>query len=206
MITKIYPDNPNPRAILRVADLLQQGGIAVVPTDTLYAFVCSMEFKQSVESIAQLKGISLKKAKYSLLCSSLSMVSEYVRPMDKSLFALLKDCLPGPFTFIMNANNNVPRNYQNPNKTIGVRCPDNSILQAIIDAVGCPLVGTSVRRENEEQEQEYLTDPELIHELFEYRVDIVVDGGIGDDEPSTVVDCSTGEIEIVRQGKGILDL
>ena len=126
--------------------------------------------------------------------------------MDKSLFALLKDCLPGPFTFIMNANNNVPRNYQNSNKTIGVRCPDNSILQAIIDAVGCPLVGTSVRRENEEQEQEYLTDPELIHELFEYRVDIVVDGGIGDDEPSTVVDCSTGEIEIVRQGKGILDL
>ncbi len=206
MITKIYPDNPNPRAILRVADLLQQGGIAVVPTDTLYAFVCSMEFKQSVETIAQLKGISLKKAKYSLLCSSLSMVSEYVRPMDKSLFALLKDCLPGPFTFIMNANNNVPRNYQNSNKTIGVRCPDNSILQAIIDAVGCPLVGTSVRRENEEQEQEYLTDPELIHELFEYRVDIVVDGGIGDDEPSTVVDCSTGEIEIVRQGKGILDL
>ena len=205
MITKIYPDNPNPRAILRVADLLQQGGIAVVPTDTLYAFVCSMEFKQSVETIARLKGFSLKKARYSMLCASLR-VSEYVRPMDKSLFALLKDCLPGPFTFIMNANNNVPRNYQNSNKTIGVRCPDNSILQAIIDAVGCPLVGTSVRRENEEQEQEYLTDPELIHELFEYRVDIVVDGGIGDDEPSTVVDCSTGEIEIVRQGKGILDL
>ena len=126
--------------------------------------------------------------------------------MDKSLFALLKDCLPGPFTFIMNANNNVPRNFQNPNKTIGVRCPDNTILQALVEAVGCPLVGTSVRRENEEQEQEYLTDPELIHELFGHRVDVVVDGGIGEDIPSTVVDCSTGEIEIVRQGKGVLDL
>ena len=206
MITRIYPDNPNARDVRRVADALHNGAIVVVPTDTLYAFACSMEFKQSVEAIAQLKGFSLKKAKYSLLCSSLSMVSEYVRPMDKSLFALLKDCLPGPFTFIMNANNNVPRNYQNPNKTIGMRCPDNPILQAIIDAVGCPLVGTSVRRENEEQEQEYLTDPELIHELFEHRVDIVVDGGIGNDEPSTIVDCSTGEIEIVRQGKGIIDL
>ena len=206
MITKIYPDNPNPRAIRQVADTLNNGGIAVVPTDTLYAFVCSMEFKQAVETIAQLKGFSLKKARYALLCSSLSMVSEYVRPMDKSLFALLKDCLPGPFTFIMNANNNVPRNFQNPNKTIGVRCPDNTILQALVEEVGCPLVGTSVRRENEEQEQEYLTDPELIHELFGHRVDVVVDGGIGEDIPSTVVDCSTGEIEIVRQGKGVLDL
>ena len=206
MITKIYTDNPNPREVRRVADLLMQGGIVVLPTDTLYAFACSMEFKRSVETIAQLKGFSLKKAKYSMLCSSLSMASEYVRPMDKDLFGLLKGCLPGPYTFIMDANNNVPRNYLNPNKTIGVRVPDNPILQAIVEALGCPLIGTSVRQVDSEQEVEYLTDPELIHEAFGHRVDMVVDGGLGEDEPSTVVDCSGGELEVVRYGKGAIDL
>lgn len=202
MITKIYSDSPNQREVRRVADMLGQGGIVVLPTDTLYAFTCSMEFKRSVETIAQLKGYSLKKAKYSMLCGSLSMASEYVRPMGKDLFAMLKASLPGPFTFIMDANNNVPRGYLNPNKTIGVRVPDNSILQAVIEAVGCPLIGTSVRRVDEEIETEYLTDPELIHETWGHRVDLVVDGGIGDDQPSTVVNCAGGEVEVLRYGKG----
>ena len=206
MITKIYTDNPNPREVRRVVDLLQQGGIVVVPTDTLYAFACSMEFKRSVEAIAQLKGFSLKQAKYSMLCASLSMASEYVRPMDKDTYSLLRDCLPGPYTFIMDANNNVPRNYLNPNKTIGVRVPSNPILQAIVEALGCPLIGTSVRQVDSEQEVEYLTDPELIHEAFGHRVDMVVDGGIGEDVPSTVVDCSGGELEVIRYGKGEIDL
>ncbi len=206
MITKIYPENPNTRDIRRVVDLLQQGGIIIIPTDTLYAFACSMEFKRSVETIAQLKGFSLKKARYSMLCSSLSMASEYVRPMDRDTFALLKGCLPGPYTFIMDANGNVPRNFVNPNKTIGVRVPDNSILQAVVEALGCPLIGTSVRRIDEELETEYLTDPELIHETFGNRVDLVVDGGIGEDSPSTVVDCSGGGIEVIRYGKGPIDL
>lgn len=206
MITKIYTENPNTRDIRRVVDLLQQGGIVILPTDTLYAFACSMEFKRSVETIAQLKGFTLKKARYSMLCSSLSMASEYVRPMDRDTFALLKECLPGPYTFIMDANGNVPRNYVNPNKTIGVRVPNNSILQAVVETLGCPLIGTSVRRIDEEQETEYLTDPELIHEAFGNRVDLVVDGGIGEDAPSTVVDCSHGEIEVVRYGKGPIDL
>lgn len=201
MITKIYTDNPNPREVRRVADLLLQGGIVVLPTDTLYAFACSMEFKRSVEAIAQLKGFTLKKAKYSMLCSSLSMASEYVRPMDKDLFSLMKGCLPGPYTFIMDANNDVPRNYLNPNKTIGVRVPNNSILQAVVEAVGSPLIGTSVRRVGEEVETEYLTDPELIHETWGHRVDLVVDGGMGEDEPSTVLNCTGGEIEIMRRGK-----
>lgn len=201
MITKLYTDNPNPRDVRRVADLLQHGGIAVLPTDTLYAFACSMEFKRSVETIAQLKGFSLKKAKYSMLCSSLSMASEYVRPMDKDTYSILRSCLPGPYTFIMDANNNVPRNYLNPNKTIGVRVPANPILQAVIEAVGCPLVGTSVRLVNGDIEKEYLTDPELIHEAFGNRVDLVVDGGIGEDEPSTVVNCSGGELEVIRRGR-----
>lgn len=206
MITKIYPDNPNTREVRKVADVLNEGGIAIVPTDTIYAFVCSMEWKRSVETIAQLKGFSLKKARYSLLCSSLSMASEYVRPMDRETFALLKNCLPGPYTFVMDANNNVQRNYLNPNKTIGIRVPDNGVLQAIVEEVGCPLIGTSVRRLDEEIETEYLTDPELIHELFGNRVDLVVDGGYGDDQPSTVVDCSGGGLEVLRYGKGPLDI
>ena len=206
MIVKLYNDSPNAREVNKIADLLNQGGIIVMPTDTLYAFACSMQFKKSVETIAQLKGFSLKKAKYSMLCSSLSMASEFVRPMDRDTFALLKGSLPGPYTFIMDANSSVPRNYLNPNKTIGVRVPDNEILRAIVEAVGCPLIGTSVRRIGEEVESEYLTDPELIHETYGNRVDIVVDGGIGEDEPSTVVDCAGGSLEVVRYGKGPIEI
>lgn len=206
MLTKIYSNNPNVREIHRVVDTLSGGGIVVVPTDTLYAFACSMQSKHAVESIAQLKGFSVKKARYSILCSSLSMVSDYVRPMDRNLFALLKASLPGPYTFIMDANGNVPRNYLNPNKTIGVRVPDNAILQAIVEELGSPLIGTSVRRIDEAVETEYLTDPELIHETFGHRVDLVVDGGIGEDEPSTVINCAGDELEVIRYGKGPIEL
>ena len=185
---------------------MNDGGIVIIPTDTLYAFVCSMEFKKSVETIARLKGFSLKQAKYSMLCSSLAQVSEYVRPMDRDTFALLKRCLPGPFTFIMDASNEVPRNYLNSNKTIGVRVPDNPICKAIIEAVGKPLISTSVRTLDEERESEYVTDPELIHELFAKQVDLVVDGGIGEDVPSTVVDCSGGGMVVIREGKGEIEL
>lgn len=206
MLQKIYQNNPNSREINKVADLLNNGGIVIIPTDTLYAFVCSIEFKKSVEAIARLKGFSLKKAKYSMLCADLSNVSEYVRPMDKETYQLLRGCLPGPYTFIMDANNNVPRNYLNPNKTIGVRVPANPVCNAIIQAVGLPLIGTSVRTLDEERESEYLTDPELIHELFGSQVDMVVDGGIGEAIPSTVVDCSGGNLEVLRYGKGEIDL
>lgn len=206
MLVKIYPDNPNNRDINKIADCLNDGGVVVIPTDSLYAFACSMRFKKSAETIAQLKGFSLKKAKYSMLCADLSQLSEYVRPMDKETFALLKDCLPGPYTFIMDANNEMPRNYQNANKTIGMRVPAHPVAHAIVEAVGCPLVVTSVRREDADQEVEYLTDPELIHETFGRRVDIVVDGGLGEDVPSTVVNCSGGNIEVLRYGKGEIDL
>ena len=206
MLLKIYENNPNYHDVNKVADILNDGGIVIIPTDTLYAFVCSMEYKKSVETIARLKGFSLKQAKYSMLCSSLSQVSEYVRPMDRDTFSMLKSCFPGPFTFIMDASNEVPRNYLNPNKTIGVRVPDNSICKAIIEAVGKPLIGTSVRTLDKERESEYVTDPELIHELFAKQVDVVVDGGIGEDEPSTVVDCSGGNMEVVRLGKGEIEL
>ncbi|MBP5327390.1 MAG: threonylcarbamoyl-AMP synthase [Bacteroidales bacterium] len=205
MLKRIYCENPNRHDVNAVADILGDGGIAIIPTDTLYAFVCSMEFKKSVETIARLKGFSLKQAKYSMLCCNLAQASEYVRPMDKETFALLKRCLPGPYTFIMDANSQVPRNYLNPNKTIGIRVPANPICNAIIESLGMPLIGTSVRTLDDERETEYLTDPELINELFGRQVEIVVDGGIGDDTPSTVIDCSNGNMEVVRRGKGDVD-
>lgn len=205
MITKLYNDNPNVREVRRVADVLRDGGVVILPTDTLYAFACSMEHKRAVEEIAQLKGFKLKQAKYSMLCSSLSQASEYVKAMDRDTFALLKRCLPGPFTFIMEASGAVPRNYQNSNKTIGIRVPDNEILRAVVEELGAPLIATSVRPIGDEDEVENYTDPELIHDRFGSRVVLVVDGGIADAEPSTVIDCSDG-IELVRLGKGEVEL
>ena len=206
MLLKIYQDNSNYNDVNRVADILNNGGIAILPTDTLYAFVCSMDFKKTVETIARLKGFSLKKAKYSMLCPDIATLSEYVRPLNRDTFRLVRQCLPGPYTFILDANSNVPRNYLNPNRTIGVRVPANSICNAIIQAVGSPLIGTSVRTLDADRESEYLTDPELIHELFGRQVDIVVDGGIGEDIPSTVIDCSDGNLEVIRHGKGEIEL
>ena len=205
MIIKLYNGNPNVREVRRIADTLRDGGIVILPTDTLYCFACSMEHKKAAENIAQLKGFRLKQAKYSMLCDSLSQASEYVRAMDKDTFALLKSCLPGPYTFILEASGNLPRNYQNANKTIGIRVPDNDITLAIIAEVGMPLICTSVRPLGEEDEPENYTDPDLIHDRFGSRVDLVVDGGIADPAPSTVVDCSDG-IEIVRQGKGEIEI
>ncbi len=206
MILKLYNDNPNVREVRNIAAALRDGATVIVPTDTLYAFACSMEHKHAVEQIAQLKGFKIKQAKYSMLCSSLSQASEYVRAMDRDTFALLKGCLPGPFTFIMEAAGSVPRWLQNSNKTIGIRVPECAIARAIIEELGVPLVCTSVRPLGEsDDEPEYLTDPELIHDRFGSRVWAVVDGGIADNEPSTIVDCSDG-IELVRQGKGIIEL
>lgn len=206
MLTKIYSDNPNRNEVNKVADILASGGVAIIPTDTLYSFVCSMQHKKAVEVIARLKGFSLKKAHYSMLCSSLSEASEYVRPMDKDTYQFLRGVLPGPYTFIMEANNSVPRYVQNANKSIGVRVPDNEVCKAVIEALGCPVIGTSVRVEDEDMEPEYLTDPELIHEMFGKMVDVVVDGGIGEDEPSTVVSVVDGDFEVIREGKGPLDI
>ena len=206
MILKIYEENPNYHDVLKIVKCLENGGIIVVPTDTLYAFACSMNYKKSVEKMAQLKGTSLGKAKFSLLCSDISQMSEYSKPLNKEVYQLIRSCLPGPFTFIMDANGNIPRIYQNPNKTIGLRVPHNPITRVILEMLGHPMICTSVRVENEEMEVEYLTNPELIHEMFHKNVDIVIDGGIGDELPSTVIDCSNNNMEVIRRGKGEIDI
>ena len=208
MLLKLYTENPNRRDITHIADALANGQVVVIPTDTIYAFACSINFKKTVERIAALKGFTVKQAKYSLLCSNLSMASEYIRPLSKDYYQILRSTLPGPYTYILEASNSVPRHYTNADKTIGIRIPDNPICQAIIDALGAPLIATSVRYLDKDidEEPEYITNPELIEESFGHKVDMVVDGGEGNTQPSTVVDLSGDEPVVLRQGKGEFEL
>ncbi|MCL2073394.1 MAG: L-threonylcarbamoyladenylate synthase [Marinilabiliaceae bacterium] len=203
MLIKIYPDNPNPREIRKVAEILRTGGLVVFPTDTVYGLGCDINNGKAVDKVAQIKGLNLKKSHLSIICHDLSNLSDYTKPLENNIFKLLKKNLPGPFTFILPANNNVPKIFKNNKKTIGLRIPDNSIITEIVRELGNPILSTSIK--DEDEILEYMTDPELIKEKFEDLIDIVIDGGYGGNEPSTIVDCSSGIFEIVRQGKGILE-
>lgn len=202
MMIKIYPENPAPKHIKMVIETLEAGGVVIIPTDTVYAFGCSIYQPKALDRIAQLKGIKKEKANFSFSFNDLSMLSEFTKPFDTSTFRLMKKNLPGPFTFILNANNNVPKIFQSKKKTIGIRIPDNNILTTIIEELGHPLVTTSIH--DDDEIVEYTTDPELIYERYKDKVDLVVDGGHGDNQASTVVDCTGDEPLIIRQGKGIL--
>lgn len=203
MLVRIYPENPNPREISKVVETLRAGGLVIYPTDTVYGLGCDFNNNKAVEKVAQIKGINLKKDHLSIICHDLSHLADYTRPLDSTTFKLLKKHLPGPFTFILPANNNVPRIFKNNKKTIGLRIPDNSIILEIVRELGNPVLSTSIR--DEDEVLEYTTDPELIHEKFKDLVDIVVDGGYGGNEGSTIVDCTTFPFEILRQGKGDLE-
>lgn len=203
MIVKIYPENPQPREISRVVDILQNGGIIIYPTDTIYGMGCAINNNKAIEKMAQIKGINLKKDHLSLICHDMSHLSEYAKVTDNNVFKLLKRNLPGPFTFVLPATNNIPKILKANKKTIGYRIPDNSIILKIIQEFGAPILSTSIR--DEDEIIEYTTDPELIHEKYENLVDIVIDGGYGDNNPSTIVDCTTFPFEIIREGKGILE-
>ena len=200
---KIYPENPAPKHIKMVIDTLENGGVVIFPTDTVYALGCSINKPKALDKIAQLKGIKKEKANFSFLVNDLSMLSEFTKPFDNKTFRLMRKNLPGPFTFILNANSNIPKIFQSKKKTIGIRIPENNILASIIEEMGSPLVSTSIH--DEDEILEYTTDPELIHKKYKDRVDLVVDGGYGDNEASTVVDCTGDELVILRQGKGLLE-
>jgi len=202
MLLKIYPANPDPRAIRKVVDCLQDGGIVIYPTDTIYGIGCDIFKSKSVEKIAELRGIKPGKSTFSFICHDLSQVSEFVRPIDNHTFKVMKANLPGPFTFILEANNNVPKHIQSKRRTVGIRIPDNPIVREIVRELGHPIMSTSVH--DEDDIIEYTTDPELIYEKFQNRVDIVIDGGYGGNVASTVVDCTQDEITIIREGKGEL--
>lgn len=200
MLIKIYNENPNTREIDKVVSALQDGGIVIYPTDTLYAFGCDALNVRAVEKICNLKGINPEKSNLSIICNDLSIISEYAK-VDTPTFKLMKRNLPGPFTFILPTTSSLPKIYKKK-KTVGIRVPDNKIIREIVIRLGNPVLSTSIINENDEIE--YITNPELIHEKWQDFADIVIDGGIGGIEPSTVIDCSTGEHDIIRQGKGEL--
>jgi len=201
MFIKLYEENPNQRHIQQIVDVLKSGGIIIYPTDTVYGLGCDITKPKAVEKIAQLRGIKLSKADFSFICQDLSHLSSYSLPLDNNIFKMLKRNLPGPFTFILKANNNVPKLFKSNKKTIGIRVPNNNIIRNIVEELGNPILTTSIYDENN---NEYITDPEIINNVYNQKVDIVIDGGYSENKASTVVDCSGDEIIIVRTGKGEL--
>ncbi len=202
MLLKIYSDSPSHRNVQSVVKTFNEGGLVVFPTDTIYGLGCGIKHIKAVNRISRMKGIKKGEANFSLILNSLSMLSEFTKPFPNHIFRLIRKNLPGPFTFILEANSNIPKIFQSKKKTIGIRIPDNNILNAIIEELGSPIITTSIK--DEDEIIEYTTDPELIYEKYENMVDIVIDGGYGDNEASTIVDCTSGEPVILRQGKGIL--
>lgn len=202
MILKIHPDNPSHRKIQQVVDILDSGGIIIYPTDTVYALGCVIDNSKAVDRICKLRGLDPVKANLSFICTDISQISAYAKQLDTETFKMLKRNLPGAFTFILKSNNKVPKMFKNRKKTIGVRIPDNNIPLAIVEALGRPILTTSLKSDDEILE--YFTDPIDIYDDFEKLVDIVVDGGLGKNVASTVVDCTGHEPIIVREGAGEL--
>ena len=202
MIIKAYPDNPNPKVIEQITDTIASGGVVIYPTDTVYSFGCSIYHPKAIERIAQIKAIDAKRYQFSFIFDSISHITQYTKAVDNKTFKLLKKNLPGAFTFILDSNNELPKFLRKNSKTIGARIPNNNIPLEIVKLLGEPIISTSVYDENEMVE--YTTDPELIHEKYKTEVDLVIDGGYGNIEASTIVDCTKESIEILRQGIGNL--
>ena len=200
MLLKIYPENPNPKEIDKVVKILRYGGLVIYPTDTLYAIGCDALNVRAVEKICRIKGVNPQKSNLSIICYDLSGISEYAK-VNNATFKLLKQHLPGPFTFILPACNELPKIYKN-RKEVGIRIPDNAIVREIVCALENPILTMSIS--DDEEQSEYVTDPELIHERYENLVDLVIDGGYGNMEGSTVVRCLSDEFEVIRQGIGVL--
>jgi tRNA threonylcarbamoyl adenosine modification protein (Sua5/YciO/YrdC/YwlC family) len=202
-LIKIYSDNPNPKEIQRVVNILKKGGLVIYPTDTVYGLGCDITNIKALERIARIKGVKLEKANFSFICKDLSNLSDYVKQINTSTFKILKRALPGAYTFILPGSKNLPNPFKK-RKTVGIRVPDNSIILSLVEVLGNPIVSTSIR--DEDDILEYTTDPELILEKWDNLVDVVIDGGYGDNEASTVIDLSENEPQIIREGKGSLEI
>ena len=203
MLLKIHSENPHDKKIQQVVECLKDGGVIIYPTDTVYGLGCDIFKQKAIEKIARIKQVNIKKHNFSFICSDLSHLSDFTKPMDRSTYKLMKKALPGSFTFILNANNTIPKLFKNNRKTVGIRIPNHHIPRSIVELLGNPILTTSIH--DDDSIVEYSTDPELIYEKYKNQVDIIVDGGYGNLAPSTIVDCSKGEIEIIRQGLGNLD-
>ncbi|MCB0442964.1 MAG: threonylcarbamoyl-AMP synthase [Flavobacterium sp.] len=202
-LIKIYPENPNEAAILKVVKVLKEGGLVIYPTDTVYGLGCDITNTKALERIAKIKGIKLEKANFSFICHDLSNLSDYVKQIDTPTFKILKRSLPGPYTFILPGNNNLPKEFKKK-KTVGIRVPDNNIILELVKKLGNPIVSTSIH--DEDEVLEYSTDPELIFEKWQNLVEVVIDGGYGDNQPSTIIDLSEYEPVVVREGKGDINI
>jgi len=203
MLLRIHPETPSQRQINIVVECLNDGGIIICPTDTVYGLGCDIFKSKAIERIARIKGIKPEKANFSFLCHDLSHIADFTKPIENNLFKLMRRLLPGPYTFILEANNTVPKYIQNKKKTVGIRIPDNNIPVEIVKTLGHPIMSTSIH--DEDELIEYTTDPELIYEKYKDQVDIVIDGGFGGNQASTVIDCTGDEIQIVREGLGQID-
>ncbi|MDA3867690.1 MAG: L-threonylcarbamoyladenylate synthase [Salinivirgaceae bacterium] len=199
---KLYEEATDMNLVRNAAEFLEDGAIAILPTDSVYSLACDILNDRALEKMARLKGLKLREAEFSIVCDNLSLLSDYCKPLNNTVFKLLKRNLPGPFTFILEANSNIPKIFKKNRKTVGIRVPANSITRSVVAALGRPIIVTSIK--DEDEIVEYMTDPELIAEKYDALVDVVVDGGFGHNEPSTVVDCTNGNIEIIRQGIGEL--
>jgi tRNA threonylcarbamoyl adenosine modification protein (Sua5/YciO/YrdC/YwlC family) len=202
-LIRIYEENPNPKEITKVVQVLRKGGLVIYPTDTVYGLGCDITNSRALEKIARIKGIKLAKANWSFICADLSNLSDYARQIDTATFKILKRALPGPYTFILPGNNNLPKDFKKK-KTVGIRVPHNNIAKAMVLGLGNPIVSTSIR--DDDDVLEYTTDPELIYEKWDNLVDIVIDGGYGGNVASTIIDLSSGFPEVIREGKGDIDI
>jgi len=200
-LLQIHPENPSAKRIIKVVDCLKKGGIIIYPTDTVYSLGCDIYNTRAVERICRIKGIKIQKANFSLVCPDLSNLSEFTLPIDNAVYKLMRQELPGPYTFILKANNNVPKLFKSNKRTVGIRVPDNLISRSIVHELNNPITSTSIH--DEDSIIEYTTDPELIYEKYKNLVDLVIDGGYCGNIPSTVVDCTTEEPTVIREGKGI---
>jgi tRNA threonylcarbamoyl adenosine modification protein (Sua5/YciO/YrdC/YwlC family) len=203
MLLRINAAKPNYDEIAQVVTCLLDGGVVIYPTDTVYGIGCDINRQRAVERVCKLKGISPEKANFSFICSDLSHLSDFTKPIDTATYKLMRKALPGPFTFILEANNSVPKLFRNNKKTVGIRIPNNTICLEIVKQLGSPIMSTSVH--DADEVLEYTTDPMDIYEKYKDLVDIVIAGGYGNNEASTVVDCSSGGFEILRQGLGNLE-
>ena len=203
MFLKLHAENPNPRNVKMIIDCLENDGVIIFPTDTIYAIGCSINSTKALDRIARIKGIKKEKANFSVIFHDLSMLSDFTKPINNDVFKLMKRNLPGPFTFILEANNNVPKIFKNNKKTIGIRIPDQPIITNIVRELGCPIITTSIV--DDDEISGFMTDPEEINDAYSDKVDIIIDGGYGDKEESTIVDCTDNEIVVLREGKGVLD-
>lgn len=203
MLLKLYEENTNEKHVLQVVDVLRKGGVIVYPTDSVYAMGCDIYNTRAIDRISRIKQTKIEKADFSFIFSDISQVSEFTKHIDNNTFKLLKQYLPGPYTFILNANSNVPKVFKHKKRTIGVRIPDNNILHEIVNYLGNPIMTTSIH--DDDEILEYITDPELIHERYEKLVDLVIDGGFGQNIASTVIDCTDGEPVIIREGVGEIE-